>query len=81
MAGPAPRGGEPARLNPLQRLRARLAARPDTEHEQGVLRLIITALGALYLQGLWEGVAAGVSGVTGGTGVTGERAIQRDGAS
>jgi len=31
------------------RLRARLAARPDTEHEQGILRLVITALGALYL--------------------------------
>jgi two-component system, sensor histidine kinase RpfC len=30
-------------------LRARLAARPDTEHEQGILRLVITALGALYL--------------------------------
>jgi two-component system sensor histidine kinase RpfC len=49
MAGSAPRSGEPARLNPLQRLRARLATRPDTEHEQGILRLIITALGALYL--------------------------------
>jgi two-component system, sensor histidine kinase RpfC len=33
----------------LARLRARLAARPDTEHEQGILRLLITALGALYL--------------------------------
>jgi two-component system sensor histidine kinase RpfC len=30
-------------------LRARLRARPDTEHEQGILRLVITALGALYL--------------------------------
>jgi len=30
-------------------LRARLKARPDTEHEQGILRLVITALGALYL--------------------------------
>ena len=33
----------------LGRLRARLDARPDTEHEQGILRLIITALGFLYL--------------------------------
>jgi len=30
-------------------LRARLKARPDTEHEQGILRLIITAVGFLYL--------------------------------
>jgi two-component system sensor histidine kinase RpfC len=37
------------RLGPLGRLRTRLKARPDTEHEQGVLRLIITALGSLYL--------------------------------
>ena len=43
MAEPAAAAG------PLARLRARLAARPDTEHEQGILRLIITALGALYL--------------------------------
>jgi two-component system sensor histidine kinase RpfC len=34
---------------PIARLRARLKARPDTEHEQGILRLVITALGALYL--------------------------------
>jgi two-component system sensor histidine kinase RpfC len=33
----------------IARLRARLAARPDTEHEQGVLRLVITLLGAFYL--------------------------------
>jgi two-component system sensor histidine kinase RpfC len=33
----------------LADLRARLKARPDTEHEQGILRLVITALGALYL--------------------------------
>ena len=33
----------------LQRLRARLAARPDTEHEQGILRLIICVLGFAYL--------------------------------
>jgi len=65
VAGPRTRGGElvsgnqearaaaaaqaPARPHALQGLRARLAARPDTEHEQGILRLIITALGALYL--------------------------------
>jgi two-component system sensor histidine kinase RpfC len=40
---------KPAATGALGRLRARLAARPDTEHEQGVLRLVITALGALYL--------------------------------
>jgi two-component system sensor histidine kinase RpfC len=34
---------------PFGRLRARLAARPDTEHEQGVLRVIIIALLFLYL--------------------------------
>ena len=28
----------------LAGLRARLAARPDTEHEQGILRLVIGAL-------------------------------------
>jgi len=33
----------------LSRLRARLAARPDTEHEQGILRVIIIALLFLYL--------------------------------
>ena len=65
MAGPGTGGGElvsgepepqsavagaaPARANALQRLRARLAARPDTEHEQGVLRLIISSLVFLYL--------------------------------
>ncbi len=38
----APRG-------PLGRLRARLKARPDTEHEQGILRLIISSLVFLYL--------------------------------
>ena len=31
------------------RLRARLAARPDTEHEQAVVRLVISALLVLYL--------------------------------
>ena len=38
-----------ATLGPLGRLRARLAARPDTEHEQGILRLIIGSLVFLYL--------------------------------
>ena len=33
----------------LRGLRARLAARPDTEHEQGVLRVIFCGLGFLYL--------------------------------
>ena len=65
MAGPRTRGGElvsaerespsavpgeaPTRPKPLQGLRARLAARPDTEHEQGILRLIISSLVFLYL--------------------------------
>jgi len=65
MAGPRTRGGElvsgeqepqsavaggaPARPTALQGLRARLAARPDTEHEQGILRLIISSLVFLYL--------------------------------
>jgi two-component system sensor histidine kinase RpfC len=47
----APSGAEralPSR-GPLARLRARLAARPDTEHEQGILRLIITTLCTVYL--------------------------------
>jgi two-component system sensor histidine kinase RpfC len=39
---PAPPGG-------LKGLRARLAARPDTEHEQGILRLIICVLTFGYL--------------------------------
>jgi len=33
---------------PFARLRARLAARPDTEHEQGILRLIIGSMVFLY---------------------------------
>ncbi len=56
MARAAGRGGEilmaaraAATLGPLGRLRARLAARPDTEHEQGILRLIISSLVFLYL--------------------------------
>jgi two-component system sensor histidine kinase RpfC len=43
VAKAAPRGSA------FQRLRARLAARPDTEHEQGILRVIINGLGFLYL--------------------------------
>jgi len=42
-AVPAPPAGA------LARLRARLKARPDTEHEQGILRLVIGALLVLYL--------------------------------
>jgi two-component system sensor histidine kinase RpfC len=38
-----------APLGPVARLRARLHARPDTEHEQGILRLVIGALLVLYL--------------------------------
>jgi len=41
--------GAAAHKGPLSGLRARLAARPDTEHEQGVLRLIIGALLVAYL--------------------------------
>jgi two-component system, sensor histidine kinase RpfC len=33
----------------IARLRARLKARPDTEHEQGILRLVISSLVFLYL--------------------------------
>ena len=36
-------------------LRARLAARPDTEHEQGILRLVISAL---VVWGRWPRVKA-----------------------
>ena len=54
MAGPGTgeslNAAAPAKLpSALQRLRARLAARPDTEHEQGILRLIICVLGFAYL--------------------------------
>jgi two-component system, sensor histidine kinase RpfC len=38
-----------AAAGPLARLRARLKARPDTEHEQGILRLVISSLVFLYL--------------------------------
>jgi two-component system sensor histidine kinase RpfC len=41
-AAPAPKGL-------LAELRARLKARPDTEHEQGILRLVISSLVFLYL--------------------------------
>jgi two-component system sensor histidine kinase RpfC len=43
--------GAPAILRTgfVARLRARLAARPDTEHEQGILRLVISSLVFLYL--------------------------------
>jgi two-component system, sensor histidine kinase RpfC len=34
---------------PFHDLRKRLAARPDTEHEQGILRVILCALAFLYL--------------------------------
>ncbi|OGA72628.1 MAG: hypothetical protein A3G81_21690 [Betaproteobacteria bacterium RIFCSPLOWO2_12_FULL_65_14] len=40
---------KPAAASALGRLRARLAARPDTEHEQGILRLVISSLVFLYL--------------------------------
>jgi two-component system sensor histidine kinase RpfC len=39
----------PGTLGPIARLRARLKARPDTEHEQGILRLLISSLVFLYL--------------------------------
>jgi len=39
----------PKRARFIADLRARLAARPDTEHEQGILRLVISALVFLYL--------------------------------
>jgi two-component system, sensor histidine kinase RpfC len=38
-----------ARAGFIADLRARLAARPDTEHEQGILRLVISGLVFLYL--------------------------------
>ena len=54
MAGPG--AGEGLKAGPeapersaLRRLRARLAARPDTEHEQGILRLVICGLAFIYL--------------------------------
>jgi two-component system sensor histidine kinase RpfC len=44
---PAPAAA--ARAGFLADLRARLKARPDTEHEQGILRLVISSLVFLYL--------------------------------
>ena len=41
--------GAAVRKGSLADLRARLAARPDTEHEQGILRLVISSLVFLYL--------------------------------
>ncbi|MGH8733559.1 MAG: hypothetical protein ACREVB_07740, partial [Burkholderiales bacterium] len=38
-----------ARTGLIAGLRARLAARPDTEHEQGILRLVILVLTFIYL--------------------------------
>ena len=40
---------DPKRASLVADLRARLAARPDTEHEQGILRLVISSLVFLYL--------------------------------
>jgi two-component system sensor histidine kinase RpfC len=53
MAGPAVAGA----MKLLANMRARLAARPDTEHEQALVRLVITALLVLYL--LPDSVGAG----------------------
>jgi two-component system sensor histidine kinase RpfC len=49
MAGPAAADKPAPPPGPLGRLRARLKARPDTEHEQGILRLVIGALLVAYL--------------------------------
>jgi len=51
MARPADPGvaAEASRRTLLQRLRARLAGRPDTEHEQAIVRVVIGALLFLYL--------------------------------
>ncbi len=47
MAEPSASAARPA--GPLAGLKARLDARPDTEHEQGILRLVIGAVLVLYL--------------------------------
>ena len=47
MAEPSASAAQPA--GPLAGLKARLNARPDTEHEQGILRLVIGAVLVLYL--------------------------------
>jgi two-component system sensor histidine kinase RpfC len=51
MARPADKllGAEARRNSALQRLRAHLASRPDTEHEQAVVRIVVGALIVLYL--------------------------------
>jgi len=49
MARPAAGALTASLRDSIARLRARLAARPDTEHEQGILRLIISSLVFLYL--------------------------------
>jgi len=49
MAEPSAASAAAQPTGPIARLRARLKARPDTEHEQGVLRLVIGALLVLYL--------------------------------
>src|SRR5690349_4916177 len=48
MARPAADAVTPAR-DLLTRLRARLAARPDTEHEQAIVRVLVVGLLCLYL--------------------------------
>ena len=50
MARPANElGAEAGPRSLVQRLRARLAARPDTEHEQAIVRLVVGALIVIYL--------------------------------
>jgi two-component system sensor histidine kinase RpfC len=51
MARPAERelGSETKHRSLVQRMRARLAARPDTEHEQAIVRVVIGVLLFLYL--------------------------------
>ncbi len=49
MAEPNAAPAAAARTGFLADLRARLKARPDTEHEQGILRLVISSLVFLYL--------------------------------
>ena len=49
MAEPSVAAPAAAAAGLLAGLRARLKARPDTEHEQGILRLVISSLVFLYL--------------------------------
>jgi len=49
MAEPSAAPAAAARNGFFAELRARLKARPDTEHEQGILRLVISSLVFLYL--------------------------------